>query len=142
MIVNSCWVLKNSTYSMARILIIGCGNRPLLLGPKYAAEHAHEGCDTIDVNPDMKPTFVGDIRTFEFPEGSQYDEIIAEGISFELVRTLLPMMYKLRSLLSPTGKIFMPFRRAGARRDATGAWAHPDGRPCRISFEEALALLE
>lgn len=127
---------------MARVLIIGCGNRPLLFGPKYAAEHAHEGCDTIDIDSAMNPTFVGDIRTFEFPEGTQYDEIIAEGISFEIKPTLLPMMQKLRSLLSPGGEIFMPFRRAGAYRDARGAWAHPDGRLCRISFEEALALLE
>jgi hypothetical protein len=124
-------------YSGNKILIIGCGNSPTILGYDYMQEHSHEYCDTIDIESMMNPTFLMDIKTDKIPcPDGAYDEIIAEGIFFEIDVELYGMAVELKRCIAPNGQIFFPFSRKGSFRNDCGHWTHPDGEPVQISFDE------
>lgn len=82
---SSYWVQLDSVLESrpATALIVGVGDGVV---PRYLTDQGVR-VDTLDVDPALKPTFVGDLGTFRAPEGRRYDVVLCcqvlEHLPFE-----------------------------------------------------------
>lgn len=121
-------------YNGEKKLIIGCGNGPESWCPccvpedfdpeRYRKKHLHSDAYTIDTNPDMNPSAIGNIvtQTFEFIPDGAFDEIIFEGLCI-YYREVKQIMKVLKRLMSKHARVEISVIAVGSYR-FRGAWTN------------------
>jgi hypothetical protein len=126
-------------YNGEKILILGCGNGPNNLDQKYKLEHMHPGAYTIDIQENMNPSCLTDMKNGIFcqiPDNS-IEQIICEGFSMDILSSK-NFIDEINRIKKYGGICNCEFRNIGSFRNFNGDWDNIYNEPPFLTFDEAL----
>jgi len=124
-------------YNGETILILGCGNSPLIFDKATVKKHLHKDMYTIDINEQMNPSCLTNMShgTFcEIPDKS-IEEIICEGFTMDILHSS-NFIKEINRIKKPDGICTCDFKNVGTFRNYQGEWDNIYNNPPYIKFNQ------